>query len=248
MASFEGDQKKFYDIYAERFEQGRVFGRANRNHMKKIIKICELLNLSVNNKSDFRILEIGTGTGLHAKYIADHYVNIQYVGLDISEKMLHCAQDKFFSNPLNMGTFLVGDGNYLPFQPDSFDAAFISGSLHHFLDPIKGLKEMCRTVKPNGTMVIMEPNWIFPINFIEGCFNRIERNILKMNTHNFSAWASELGLTDIRIQNFLYTPPLSFIDPHFLDFIDKTLEKVPVLVSFSIMLYLSGKKGFPPVK
>jgi hypothetical protein len=102
---------------------------------------------------------------------------------------------------------------------------------------------MLRTVKPNGTIVVMEPNWLFPTNFFEGCFNRIERNILKMNKHNFSAWALELKLIDIQIQNFLYTPPISFINPQIRDTIEKTFERLPFFTSFSIMLYLSGKKA-----
>lgn len=236
------DQKNYYDKNAEQFEERIFFGRANRNHLKKIQKICELLDLKNNNGSEFCILEIGVGTGLHAKYVTKQFTDVRYVGLDLSEKMLCLAQKKLLSNNLDNWNFLVGDGNLLPFRNNSFDAVYISGSLHHFPDPFKGLKEVCRTVKPDGPIVVMEPNWLFPLNFLQGCFNRVERNILKMRKRNFLKWASELKLSSVDIENFIYTPPLSFIDAKILDRIDQILEKIPILSSFSIMIYLSARK------
>jgi len=236
------DQKNYYDKNAEQFEERIFFGRANRNHLKKIQKICELMDLKNNNTSGFCILEIGAGTGLHAQYVTRQFANVRYVGLDISEKMLFQAQKKFLSDKLDNWNFLVGDGNLLPFRNNSFDAVYISGSLHHFPDPFNGFKEVFRIVKPDGTITVMEPNWLFPLNFLQGCFNRVERNILKMRKRNFLKWASEMKLSSIDIKNFIYTPPLSFIDAKILDRIDQILGKIPILSSFSIMIYLSARK------
>ena len=236
------DQKNYYDKNAEQFEERIFFGRANRNHLKKIQKICELLDLKNNNTSEFCILEIGAGTGLHAQYVTKQFANVRYVGLDISEKMLFQAQKKFLSDNLDNWNFLVGDGNLLPFRNNSFDAVYISGSLHHFPDPFNGFKEVYRIVKPDGTITVMEPNWLFPLNFLQGCFNRVERNILKMRKRNFLNWASELKLSSIDIKNFIYMPPFSFIDAKILDRIDQILGKIPILSSFSIMIYLSARK------
>lgn len=236
------DQKNYYEENAEKFEERTFFGRANRNHFKKIQKICELLNLQKNDGSEFCILEIGVGTGLHAKYVKEHFAEVRYIGLDLSEKMLFQARKKFLSKHLDNWNFLVGDGNLLPFRKNSFDAVYISGSLHHFPDPFRGFEEIYRTVKPNGTIAVMEPNWLFPLNFLQGCFNPVERNILKMRKHNFLKWASELKLSCIHIENFIYTPPLPFIDSRILDRIDQMLGKIPILSSFSIMIYLSARK------
>ncbi len=242
MPDIFSDQKKYYDETAEQFEERSFFGRANRNHQKKIQKICELLNLQINDRSEFYILEIGVGTGLHAQYVLQHFPNVYFVGIDLSEKMLFQAQKKFLSDIFDKKNFLVGDGNLLPFRNNSFDAVYISGSLHHFSDPFNCLKEVYRIVKPNGTIALMEPNWLFPLNFFQGCFNPVERNILNMRKKFFLKWASELKLKSIYIENFIYTPPLAFIDVKILDRIDQILGKIPILSSFSIMIYLSARK------
>lgn len=242
------DQKKYYDKTAEQFEERIFFGRANRNHRKKIQKICELLNLKNTDGSEFCILEIGAGTGLHATYVTKQFADIRYVGLDLSEKMLFHAQKKFLSNNADNWNFLVGDGNLLPFRNNSFDAVYISGSLHHFPDPFMGFKEIYRIVKPDGAIVVMEPNWLFPLNFLQGCFNRVERNILQMRKRNFLTWAAELNLSSVDIENFIYTPPFSFIDAKILDRIDQLLGKIPIVSSFSIMIYLSARKINEKVK
>lgn len=242
------DQKNYYDKTAEQFEERIFFGRANRNHQKKIQKICELLDLKNKTRSEFCILEIGAGTGLHASYVTKHFADIKYVGLDISEKMLHEAQKKFLSNNADNWNFLAGDGNLLPFRDNSFDAVYISGSLHHFPDPFNGFKEVYRIVKSDGAIVVMEPNWLFPLNFLQGCFSRVERNILKMRKRNFLIWTAKLNLSSVAIENFIYTPPFSFIDAKILDRIDQLLGKIPIVSSFSIMIYLSARKINKKVK
>ena len=238
------DQKEYYDNNAEQFEERLFFGRMNRNHMKKIKKICELLNLNDNHYSgsEFCILEIGSGTGLHAKYVTTHYADVQYIGLDLSEKMLFQAQKKLLPYNLDNWNFLIGDGNLLPFRNDSFDAVYISGSLHHFPDPFKCFEEVNRTVKPDGIIALMEPNWLFPLNFLHGCLNGVERNILKMRKRNFLRWANQLKLSSVDIENFIFTPPVSFIDAKILDGIDQIIGNIPILSSFSIMIYLSARK------
>jgi SAM-dependent methyltransferase len=124
----------------------------------------------------------------------------------------------------------------------------LSGSLYHFPDPFKGFKEVYRIVKPEGAIVVMEPNGLFPLNFLQGCFNRVERNILQMRKRNFLTWAAELNLSSADIENFIYTPPFSFIDAKILDRIDQLLGKIPIVSSFSIMIYLSARKINKKVK
>lgn len=242
MLSTVPDQKNYYNEHAEQFEDRLFFGRANRNHEKKIQKICELLNLTNITCPEFCILEIGAGTGLHAHYVTEHFPGVRYVGVDLSEKMIYKAQKKFLSGNGDNWNFFVADGNRLPFRTNSFDAVFISGSLHHFPDPFKGLEEMYRIVKNGGTLALMEPNWLFPFNFFHGCFNPVERNMLRMRKRNLSIWASRLDLSSVTIENFIYTPPLSVIDARHLDRIDHILGKIPIISSFSIMIYLYARK------
>lgn len=201
------DQKIYYDKKADTFENGLFFKRSNRNHLKKIKKICELLNLNDLNRPNYSILEVGVGTGIHAEYLLMQCPNIRYTGIDISKGMINKAKKKLSEADNNI-TLLVANGERLPFKNNSFDAAYISGSLHHFANPSLGPIELVRVVKRGGRIAIMEPNWLFPTNFLAGCTKKVERNILKMSKRNFRKWTSDLDIDQTKINNFIYTPPV----------------------------------------
>lgn len=235
------DQKTYYDKKADRFESGLFFDRSNRNHLKKIKTICELLNLNNLNCPDYSILEVGVGTGIHAKYLLMQYPTIKYTGIDISKGMINKAKEKM--GKIKNVTLLVADGERLPFRDNLFDAAYISGSLHHFANPYLGLSELVRVVRRGGKMVIMEPNRLFPTNFLATICNKAERSILKMNKKNLRNWGVSVGLKEMVVTNHpVYTPPFPEVLILFYDKIDSIFSKIPILSSFSIMLLLKAEK------
>ena len=52
--------------------------------------------------------------------------------------------------------FLEGDALNLPFDDASFDASTIAFGLRNLADPVRGLREMLRVVKPGGRAVVLE--------------------------------------------------------------------------------------------
>jgi demethylmenaquinone methyltransferase/2-methoxy-6-polyprenyl-1,4-benzoquinol methylase len=52
--------------------------------------------------------------------------------------------------------FIEGDALKLPFDDASFDASTIAFGLRNLADPVKGLHEMLRVVKPGGRAVVLE--------------------------------------------------------------------------------------------
>lgn len=75
--------------------------------------------------------------------------------------------------------FIILEGERLPFPDDCFDKIFVSGALHHFFDPQKGVSEFLRVLKRKGHLCVMEPNYFFPINFF-GTWTRIEEGGLRI--------------------------------------------------------------------
>ncbi len=73
------------------------------------------------------------------------------VGLDFSAGMLEIARR---DHPKL--EFLEGDALNLPFEDASFDAATIAFGLRNLADPVRGLREMLRVVKPSGRAVVLE--------------------------------------------------------------------------------------------
>jgi len=73
------------------------------------------------------------------------------VGLDFSPQMLEVARRE---HPRL--EFLEGDALNLPFEDASFDASTIAFGLRNLADPVRGLREMLRVVKPSGRAVVLE--------------------------------------------------------------------------------------------
>jgi demethylmenaquinone methyltransferase / 2-methoxy-6-polyprenyl-1,4-benzoquinol methylase len=73
------------------------------------------------------------------------------VGVDFSAQMLEIARRRFPAIE-----FLEGDALNLPFEDRSFDASTIAFGLRNLADPIKGLGEMLRVLRPGGHAVVLE--------------------------------------------------------------------------------------------
>ena len=77
-------------------------------------------------------------------------------GLDLSTAAIKIALEK-----AQKSNILCGAGENLPFKDNLFDYITNLGSLEHFLDPKKGLKEMARVLKKDGKAVLLLPNSFF---------------------------------------------------------------------------------------
>jgi len=232
-------QVDYYRSRARSYDKGNLlYGRENRVHLKKIDRILAILEPPTGGK----ILEVGIGTGIHAQRLLQVKKSLKYYGVDLSREMLEIAEERLRGKGTE-AKLILANGENLPFQNNYFDSAFMSGSLHHFSDPQKGVEELVRVLKPGGRFAIVEPNWIFPKNLFAGFVKKEEKNVLKMKIENFRKWTEELPLEDLRMENFLYTPPLPKVFGRCFDLIDRILEKLPPIKYFSIMLCVYGQKS-----
>jgi demethylmenaquinone methyltransferase/2-methoxy-6-polyprenyl-1,4-benzoquinol methylase len=97
-------------------------------------------------------LDVACGSGKLtaelAKLVGPHG---RVVGLDFSPQMLEVARKDHPGIE-----FLEGDALALPFDDSSFDAATIGFGLRNLADPVRGLREMLRVVKPSRRVVVLE--------------------------------------------------------------------------------------------
>ncbi|CAM3187117.1 bifunctional demethylmenaquinone methyltransferase/2-methoxy-6-polyprenyl-1,4-benzoquinol methylase UbiE [Leuconostoc rapi] len=104
------------------------------------------------------IIDVATGTADWALALAEKSDETAHVtGLDFSEEMLAIGQSKVdISDYSEKITLVQGDAMALPFDDAAFDIVTIGFGLRNLPDPVTGLKEMYRVLKPGGQLVILE--------------------------------------------------------------------------------------------
>ncbi len=123
-----------------------------------------ILQLGINST----VLELGCGTGYDATFLLKKGLIV--VETDISAGQVHEAKKELIKKGLRKNAhFYSTDAENIPFADESFNATFITATLHHLEHPVKALSEMRRCTEKGGIIVIaMEPNryeWILVIGF-----------------------------------------------------------------------------------
>ncbi len=114
-----------------------------------------------------RVLEIGIGTGKNLPFYRGR--TLKAVGLDFSEGMLYHALPR----ARELGILLVqGDAQLLPFKDHQFDTVLATFVFCSVPDPVLGLSEIRRVLKPEGRLLLLEH--VLPENrFLAEWFNRL---------------------------------------------------------------------------
>ncbi|MEM9981223.1 MAG: bifunctional demethylmenaquinone methyltransferase/2-methoxy-6-polyprenyl-1,4-benzoquinol methylase UbiE [Bacteroidota bacterium] len=142
-------------------------------------------------KQPKQILDVATGTGdfaLEALALNPEKV----IGVDISEGMLSYGRKKIKEKRLeNKVELRTGDSENLPFETATFDAVIVAFGVRNFENLEKGLAEIYRVLRPNGTVVVLEFSkpTRFPFkNLYNFYFKNILPNIGKLISKDTSAY------------------------------------------------------------
>ena len=124
---------------------------------KRVVKLIE----KVDHES---ILDIATGTGDLVLALSKLETE-KIIGLDISPGMLEIGKEKVLAR--NLGDRIdmqLGDSEALHFEDNSFAAVTVAFGVRNFENLDKGLSEIFRILKSNGTLVVLET--AVPVNLI----------------------------------------------------------------------------------
>ncbi|MBI4723829.1 MAG: class I SAM-dependent methyltransferase, partial [Rhodomicrobium sp.] len=108
------------------------------------------LAVSMLNKLDGRILEIGVGTGLS---LPRYKPGLDVTGIDLSPHMLAKAAGRIQQLGLERMSLAVMDAGKLAFDDESFDAAAVMYVMTVVPDPRAVMAEMRRVLRPGGTVI-----------------------------------------------------------------------------------------------
>jgi len=99
-----------------------------------------------------RVLEVGVGTGKNMPY---YPAGAQVTAVDLSDKMLAQARKRAAREGIQVELHEM-DAQALSFEDDSFDAAVATFVFCSVPDPVRGLKELGRVVRPEGRILLLE--------------------------------------------------------------------------------------------
>ena len=94
-----------------------------------------------------RVLDVGTGTGIAARFLARRYANAEIVGVDLSSTMIAEARRLLPSELAARVRFEVADASALRYDHGAFDLVVLLSMIPFF-------HELARVTAPGGAVVL----------------------------------------------------------------------------------------------
>ena len=98
------------------------------------------------------VLEVGVGTGKNIAFFPD---GVKVTGADLTQGMLEQARNRAAILKRD-ATLLLGDAQSLEFPDATFDTVIATFVFCSVADPVQGLREVSRVVKPGGQVLLLE--------------------------------------------------------------------------------------------
>lgn len=104
-----------------------------------------------------RLVDVGCGPGSITLDLAEYVGEV--VGVDAEGDRLESAEAARRSRGADNASFVLANAYTLPFADASFDVAFAHQVLQHLADPVGGLREAARVVRPGGIVAARDADY-----------------------------------------------------------------------------------------
>jgi ubiquinone/menaquinone biosynthesis C-methylase UbiE len=198
-------------------EYDRAFAHVTAYFMPFLLRAAHLA-------PGLRVLDIATGTGLSAEAALAAVGPTGHVtAADLSSAMAEKARERLGKAPNLLVS--VEDGQALSFADGSFDAVLCNLGLMFFPDPVQGLSEFRRVLRPGGRAAVsvntvVERSYNHQINVIiarhaPSLAEAVTRTFALGEASRLQSLFSEVGFEDIQTDTVKHTFMLPSFDAYY---------------------------------
>ncbi|MCH8330968.1 MAG: class I SAM-dependent methyltransferase [Bacteroidetes bacterium] len=124
-----------------------------------------------------KVLEVGSGRGGGASFVARYHGPSEMIGLDFSSSAIDLSR-KMHGDIANL-SFVHGDAESLPFEAETFDAVINVESSHCYGNMNTFVKEVARVLKPGGLFSWVDLRHDALISDLEIAFDHPQLRMIK---------------------------------------------------------------------
>ncbi len=234
------DNEITHGAWLKKHDPEYVWGWGSAAGKVRAMRRADLISRGALLGPGVKVLEVGCGTGLLTEYFA--FSGTRIVAVDISPDLLAKARSRGL--PKNRVRLLQ-----MRFEDSVLEGPFnavIGNSVLHHLNLRQALENIFGLLKPGGWLSFAEPNMMNPQIFIERhlrfLFPRISPCETAFVRGSLKSYLRDAGFINISIIPFDWLHPAT---PrpliHFVQYLEKILEDLPVLRAFSGSVYIRAQ-------
>jgi ubiquinone/menaquinone biosynthesis C-methylase UbiE len=139
-------------------------------------------------KSGMKVLDCGCGPGTITLGFAELVAPGSAIGTDVEASQMALANESAVSRKVSNARFDVASIYELPFADAYFDAVFMSALLGNLSEPMRGLREAHRVLKPGGFIGVKEfdhgGDIVYPLEPAMAKYDELYRRLRSEYGHN----------------------------------------------------------------
>lgn len=126
------------------------------------------------------VLDLGCGSGGFMIALAPLCRNV--VGADITPRFVDMAREALLARLVTNATVELIPPGCLPYADGQFDVILMVDTIHHLENVANTMSEVRRVLRPDGKVLIFEPNKINPANWLMHRLDPNEHGLLRLGT------------------------------------------------------------------